>query len=82
MDTGLKFWRIQEPQTDDGNTVGDYLITKWIGYGMSSRDGWNIYKARISTEDLVALKLIFPGILVRVYDKQNVVSTNTYDEIV
>jgi len=66
MDSGLEvFCNIQEPWTTDDNDVGHYLFERGIKYALASKTDHIIYTAKLSGEDLVALKLIFPAIIIK-----------------
>jgi hypothetical protein len=71
MDTGLeKYCTIQESfDADEDNDVGHYLTNRGVKYTLSTktqvRANYIIYTARLAGEDLTALKLIFPGIIIK-----------------
>ena len=66
MDSGLeKYCSIQEPWDTDDNDVGHYLKDRDIKYSLSSKTRFVVYTTKLSSEDLVALKLIFPNIIIK-----------------
>jgi len=66
MDSQVEvFCNIQEPWTIDDNDVGHYLFERGIKYALASKTNHIIYTVKLSSEDLVALKLIFPAIIIK-----------------
>jgi len=60
-----RYCNIQEPWSVDENDVGHYLFERGIKYSLASKTSHIIYTAKLSGEDLVALKLIFPAIIIK-----------------
>jgi hypothetical protein len=71
MDTGLeKYCTIQESfDADDINDVGHYLTNRGVKYTLSTKStvktNFLVYTAKLAGEDLTAIKLIFPNIIIK-----------------
>jgi hypothetical protein len=73
MDIRLKYEIIEPWLQHPDNDIGNHLYSIGIKYRISCADNSVKYVSELSLEDLLALKIIFPDILIRpLTDKKEV----------